>query len=339
MEIVNKQYTRNGTTDILTVANLADGFVHFNNGAQCKLETFLKDFNEVGTINENKAVLPKKVLDLDHLDPDTFFDGHVSDDDPLVQQLEQLKNNPNMQIQRTVESSPSKDLTDNKIISNNISNQPSTINHLYEQPVPTQGNERNIILPTVTEVNQVKENRLPEFDMFDRIKKTEDVEFYIPIKIKLPKASILDTFNNMFDTTTSYTSYITKQTITELLKNDKKLLIDLNKQIDNWLLTGTVEVTKKKETKQSVKKSTKKEIKSIAVEDYVAQQVIKPIGDIDSIRGNFKLNPNVPISIENDDDLVKIKARIEELNNKELTKETENELDSLENMIIVYKNK
>lgn len=215
MDIINKTYKRKDSNDndIFTVSSIDNDFVLFDNNARCKLSTFISDFEEIKPTINSTNV---------ELNPDTFFSG-VNIDESLLEQLETLHKNPNIHIPPTQPISPE---TQNNIINNN------------------------------TQINSIKkpqENRLPEWDVFDNVKLSEEIEILIPFKIKVPKAEKIDILNDMFKTT--FTSYIAKKYInTNIINNSSNIQLLIQNGIENWI-DSEINGNTKKITKKSVKKN------------------------------------------------------------------------------------
>lgn len=322
MEIVGKQWKKDNTLEVFTAIDLESGFVKFSNGSQCKLETFINDFKEVKSSIINESVInTNKTNDMD---PDAFFSFAGNDNDPLMQQLEQIKHNPNIVLKPTVEIVPSIDRTDNKILTRT-----QDIN-ILESRLPlnnsiTDGPSQNYLI-TQQNVGLV---RLPEWDMFDRSKKTINAKFQLPIEIMLPKASILETLNEMFETTC--TSYLAKQYVDKLLQNPKELIDKLTEDIEDWL---SIQLTGKKKKKVIVKPI---KVTKIVKESKIINDNHEQLSEIDVLLNrNITFDLSIPLAINNDDDLLVVKNKIKELNEQPLTKDIEIQINGLQDMMILY---
>lgn len=327
MEIVGKQWQKGNAAEVYTAVNIENGFVKFSNGAQCKLETFIQDFKEVKTFI-NESIKPKTVLNQNNeIDPDAFFNFAGDDNDPLMKTLEQLKQNPNMELKPTVQILPSIDRTDNKIISNpvNVNIPLNPLESRLPQGYVHQENLTNNMQQS--SIVQSIQNRLPEWDMFDRSKKTINVKFQLPIEMMLPKASTLETLNEMFETTC--TTYLAKQYVDKLLQNPQELIDTLTENIEDWL---SVQLTGKAKKKKVIKVSKKKEV---IQKENVVNQVTTNV-DTDFGR-NFKIDVSIPLTVNNEDDVLKVKAKLKELNEQPLTVEIEQQINGLQDMLYIYK--
>lgn len=231
MEIFNKQYKRKGSVggDIfIPIDTETSGdtvWIIFNNGARCKEETFNNDFE---LINSNVLVNENNNQDSDYIDPDKFFAPAAPES--LLNDIETAINNPQSL------GKPKYDLSEPQppahMLAAMESKQPA--NHLLarldDEPINNYENQ-----PQFNQnFNRVKEVRLPEWDVFDRVKKSDQVQIHIPFNIKLPKATKIDTMDDMFET--SFIEYLAKQYIdTVLLQNTELLKEILTNAISEWV--------------------------------------------------------------------------------------------------------
>ncbi len=246
MDIINKSYKRKDSieSDTFTVESVDGDFVVFTNGARCKLATVFSDFEEIGTSNINEMVSNGTGLN-----PDTFFDTPLHDPAAL-QALDTIVTNPNM-VQSTGPRADSRSIGD-------LENGPQkpahtfNINDRLSGDTPVQSNndiQEHYVAPTV--------NRLPEWDMFDRVKKTEEIEINIAFKIKLPRPEKIDTLNDMFET--SFTMYLAKQYIKDNLSgNTITLQNTIQQSIEDWMEEEMYSDKPKKKTVKSKAKPVKK---------------------------------------------------------------------------------
>lgn len=332
MEIVGKQWQKDTLSEVFTAIDIEGGFVKFSNGAQCKLETFINDFKEVKSSNINESIINTQKINTNKtndIDPDAFFNFAGDDNDPLMKQLEQIKQNPNIVLKPTVDIVPSIDRTDNKILSapvQQLNVLESRMQLLNNSLTDTQHTTSQNIMVAQKNVGL---GRLPEWDMFDRSKKTINAKFQIPIDIMLPKASILETLNEMFETTC--TSYLAKQYVDKILQNPKELVDKLTDDIEDWL---SIQLTGKKK-KKVVVKQTKTSIKKKDVVNSIPAS--DEVSEIDVLLNrNITFDLSIPLAINNDDDLLIVKNKIKELNDQPLTKDIEDKINGLQDMMILY---
>ncbi len=344
MEItVNKTYKRRGTNDLLKLVNVENGFAVFENNARCKIETLMSDFEEgnASPIYENINV---PVFNTGPIDPEQFFAEPTAIDPKLFASLETAIKNPNA-AKRTIPDQPSRDLTDNKIIGKPVTQQqiadpefkipPSMMpkkpigvndiaNRLSEGP-------QNETIPPNDDYPEPQAS--PEEIMFNKVKKTELVEFTLPLKIKLPKARHIETLNDMFET--SFVSHLAKQAIQDLINNPSKLKIELVAQMEKWLEDQYEE--KPKDKKKGKKKDSKEEtpLKTTAIENVTSIDTSKLI--LGDGQNKFGLPPDLPFDITNDEDLAKIQEHIKKLYDSK-PKNFE-KIDHYENLVVIYKNK
>ncbi len=266
--ILNKSYKRKNAplSDTFTVDKLDGEFVVFSNGARCKLDTLQNDFAEVGTeqfINEEATP-----------NVDTFFNT-PSVDESLLNQLETVVKNPNASINssRLHESVSLDEPEDNKQyekVGPGKSAQASAFaNRMSDEPV--QNN---------TQTNAPKSARLPEWDVFDNVKLTDEIEIVIPFKIKLPRAEKIDVLNDMFKT--SFTAYLAKKYIADnIVNNSVKLQLTLQKSIEDWMESEIGGGKKRKPVKKGkVVKAEEPEVKETVM------AVDKPTDNASSFFGN-----------------------------------------------------
>lgn len=300
MQIIDKQFVRGNDNSVIYVPkNIENDFVIFENGAKCKLETFFKEFNEFGTVNENST--HSNISSNDVVDADSFFNKPIANDG-LLNQLENVIKNPGMsnsgssRFRESVEAGTGKnvkDLSEVKPVNGPIQlkenpaemikksglenrltdNQPENINQTpIQQTTPI----------AETTQSAVQTNRLPEWDMFDRVKKSETVTISIPIKIQLPKAQRIEALNDMFET--SFISYIAKQYIqNELSGKSKSLQMTIQNEIENWM---NEQLYSDKPSKKKISETRKRTVK-VKEEKSVAQA-----GDL-NVNELYKGNPPV----------------------------------------------
>lgn len=330
--IVNKSYKRKGTEEVLKLINIENGFAVFENNARCKIETLISEFEDGSTVSSPILENNNFISNNGPIDPEAFFAEPTAIDPGLMGQLEMAIKNPQAKLQRTIQDKPSVDLTDQKVIGGRNE-------HTDRQPpasmMPKSQTGLSDRLSTSpeniqinTENNYLDEQIIsPEEAMFNKVKKTELVEFIIPLKIKLPKAKHIETFNDMFEV--SFISHLAKQAIQDLLVNPSKLRQELVVQMEKWL---------NEQEEKPKKGKNKKVIKPIPPETQIIKEGNNPIINvIGSIENNFGLHPDLPYDITNDEDLKKIQEYIKQLY-EEKTKDFK-QIDHYENLIMIYKNK
>ncbi len=241
-DILNFTYKRKGAvdSDIFVPKSVENNFVIFENGASCDINKLMSDFEKID-INPNISKSQEIILN-----PDDFF-GHGPDGlgkaMPIdLEQLEQIANNPNA-------SAPSEKLKESV-----------SLDGRYEKVVPG-GQPKNSIQNRLTddnssdeytEDNKVVTNRLPEWDVFDRVKKAEEIEILIPFKIKLPRPEKIDALNDMFET--SFVSYLAKQYIKDnIVNNSIGLQQSIHDAIETWMETEIYGTSKKRKPSKNTK--------------------------------------------------------------------------------------
>lgn len=270
MDILNKSYKRKNAPDSDTfVVDKIDGeFVVFTNGARCKIETLINDFVDVSqAVNENAD-----------LDPDKFFNTPIADTS-LLNTIEQIHKNPNAQIAASSRLAESVSLDDDNIYekvgpgANNAF--ADRLSNNAEQPAPKQQSQR-----------------LPEWDVFDSVKLTEEIEITIPFKIKLPRAEKIDILNDMFKT--PFTAYIAKKYISDnIVNNSVKIQLMLQQAIEEWIeseLGGTQSKKKKPASRKKIAVETAPTVTDIKAETVVA--VDRPSDNASSFFGQTPVKSN-----------------------------------------------
>lgn len=256
--ILNKSYKRIGATDsdVFVPKSIDNEFVIFSNGARCKIMTLLSDFEEIPTesLIEGVELIPNA---------DTFFNSKVSENDILLQQVEQLATKPHTIIEPSEKLQESSSLDDDRFekITPGSSKQEQNINRL------NLGNDDDLDAPIPKDkpTAQVINNRVPEYDVFDKVKLSEEIEITVPFKIKLPRADKLDLLNDMFNI--SFTAYLAKKYINDnIVNNSVKLQTLIKDAIENWMDDELSSSPKKSKPKKSKKNK----------EDIIEPEIVKP---------------------------------------------------------------
>lgn len=248
MDILKKTYKRRNATDsdVFFATEMQGEFVIFSNGAKCKLSTLLTDFEQTASVNESS----NSNTDNSVIDAEKFFNTPIANDG-LLNQMEQLTKNPQTKIAGSNKLHESSSLDDDDRYEKvgpggkTVQNNPNSIENRL-------ANNDTVANPTNTQqtVNK-KTNRLPEYDVFDNVKLSEEIEISVPFKIKLPKADRLDILNDMFKT--SFTDYISKKYINDnIINNSVKLQGMIKKSIEDWI-DSELSGKKTKKPKRNVK--------------------------------------------------------------------------------------
>jgi len=229
-DILNKTYQRIGSAsgDTFYAQQIDGEFVIFSNGARIKLTTLLADFqpiNSNGTVNESV-----QTVNTPDVNPDTFFNSTTPL--PQVKTVDQL-------VEPTVVPS----MIDGKPALNTpVTNQLGGLNLTEDN---TQQSGLNL---TNTPQAATQTNRLPEWDSFDRVKKTEDVELNVTINIRLPKARHIESINDMYET--SFIAYLAKQYMADPGNIQKQI----REAIEEWV---EIEMNGGKPKKKKISKTIK----------------------------------------------------------------------------------
>lgn len=235
MELKGKTYSRKNSqsNDLFKVSGMDGDFVLFENGAKCKIETLQSDFMEVFAMNESAPA--------GEIDPDAFFNTPTNAD--LVFNDDPSKINI---------SSSAKDVSNPNSLENRFNEEPATSMANYKGPqYPNIGNDNQPIV-TTNEEAQPKSNRPPEWELFDRMKKTEEITINIPFKVKVPKATKIEAMNDTFET--SLTEYLAVQFVRDnVVKNSEKVRLDIQTAIEEWMEKQIYGKSKKKTNKSDKK--------------------------------------------------------------------------------------
>lgn len=302
MDFLNKPYVRRGApdSDTFTPIKVENGFVVFENGARCKEETFQNDFVAAGQINESTGPVVD-IINSETIDPDAFFMGSQEATKKLI--MGQV-DNPNQSVPRVTNQPGGVVSVDGDTTNANL----SLYNNPYEQTAPSTTTDVN------TPAQQVPltpaENRLPEYDVFDRVKKSETIDINITFKLSLPRPEKLDAMNDLFET--SFTAYLAKQYIKEnLVKNPITIQMAIKDAIEEWMEEQLYGKTKpKSRAKAGAKKSVtpaKPRRKPAAKKPVVTEEI--PANDILS---TFNQGAIV-YTIANDEELAAMREKLMDL--------------------------
>lgn len=282
MDIINKSYKRiNAVNSDIFVVDYMDGdFVVFKNGGRCKLSTLLSEFEEISSVNEHYVNNDAPI------DPEAFLNGTINENDPLLQQMELMANNPNAQLPESTRLRESVSLDDKYVkVAPGTSQAPA--GGLADRLTQTDDTQ-SYANEGVQEANPTP--RLPEWDVFDRVKKSDEIEILVPFKIKLPKAQKIDALNDMFET--SFTMYLAKQYIkNNVVNNSIALQKTIQDAIEEWMdneLYGNSPKRKKAKTVRA--KKTKEDVKTEITE--APEEVVQEVKEGASAMDMF--NQNVP---------------------------------------------
>jgi len=221
-DILNKTYQRIGSTsgDTFHTEQLDGEFVICSNGARIKLSTLLSEFHVAGSpINENTI----SQISATDINPDTFFSTPS-----IVPPIAETKT-----VRDTASIMNGQVISNNNNAANNQQQPPPSFLNLPAAESEMQFSTGNVVNPNpnqeiVAPTINVS-NRLPEWDMFDRIKKTEEVQLNVSINITLPKARHIDAINDMYQT--KFSAYLAKQYLT----NVTTIQNQIREAIEEWM--------------------------------------------------------------------------------------------------------
>ncbi len=338
MEIVNKYFKRKLGNDIPTkVINVEGGFAIFENGARCKVDTLLSDFEQSTSviIQEQKINAPVNT----ELNPDTFFDAPLQDPG-LLNQLEMLVKNPDLQLKRTIEDIPSVDLTENKIIGKvsmdgDVQPPASMMKNVQSNSAKDafasrlEGNEGVNMNSNQNYPQANPKNEPAEYEVFNNVKLTDELEITIPITIKVPKAHKVDVLNDMFKT--SFVEFLADREVSSILSDKKAFMGLIMDQLDEWLDTELGNKSRKKTKKKPTKKVSR------LIKKNVIDIIVKPTVEASEIKIEIQPTTNgIPTEIKNDEDLEKIKAHVAYLLTLPESPKTEQDLLKFDEMAAIY---
>lgn len=330
MNFLNKTFKRINSTgdDTFFTSNIDGEFVVFSNGARCKISTLLSEFEEITTMSINEEL---------EANPDTFFEPKTTLDPSLANQLQSLEQNPGaVQNSGRMNQSTSLDDDDNnryEKISPGGNKQPQS-NGLASR---LDSNETNSNSDSIKP--NINANRPAEFDVYDNVKLSDEIEISVPFKIKLPRADKIDVLNDMFKT--SFTGYLAKKYIQDnVINNSIKLQGLIQKGIEDWMEEelSNYKPKRKKLSKAEIKKQEK--IKDNTPTEIVTASAV--VTDKDANINNF-FNKNVVSNwdgnlkklflISNEEQYNAVKKTFVSLKDSNINL---SEADRLEDMLLIY---
>lgn len=341
---INGKYKRKGSvgtnvfipTDMQEINN--ENYVLFENGAKCKLSTFKNDFELIGN-GENNTVNENNVIDDDGpIDPDAFFEsGNIGHS--LADQVDKIATDPNyvQNLQKGPSRQESRDLSQDKQPPAHMMGDNNAVNYDLNNRL-TDDNQQNLQPNQQNLQPQInKTNRLPEHDIFDRVKANSELEIIIPFKLTIPKSQKIDTMDDMFES--SFIEYLAEKYVNENIVNNLDILKELiNKGIEEWV---EKDLESKRKKKATVKTDTFeiKEDKPETKKEEPKEKEIKTdnVDDLTNKLRNTPQNENVDISklyiinTENQYNAVKKQYEQYKENNP-----NHPDIDRLEDMLNIY---
>lgn len=267
-EILNKTYQRIGSTsgDTFYTQALDGEFVICSNGARIKLTTLLSEFQLAGTPTINESVHQTATV-VDNIDPEKFFNTVAP-----VETIREVNSVREGSVEAGVVQNPNQNLGGLKL----------------QEDTPMNFSGGNMMNAENTEGPKTT-NRLPEWDMFDRIKKTEDVELNVIVSIKLPKARHIDAINDMYQT--KFSAYLAKQ----YLNNPIEMQNQIREAIEEWMETELNGGKRKKKPTGKVKvtKTPKKKKEKDKIEVELPSGTVTTVVEAGSAAAMFGQQPIV----------------------------------------------
>lgn len=341
MEIVNKYFKRKlGVDAPAKITNVDGGFAIFENGARCKLDTLLSEFEQVQItqIQEQKIVNNNNV----EIDPEAFFNTPLTDPS-ILNQLEELVKNPDMKIERTTQDMPSVDLTTNKVIgqsNNNGEPQPPASmmkngqgpKDMFAARLNGEENPMGDQQPGNQYIPPVVRTEPAEYEVFNNVKLTDELELTIPLTIRVPKAHKVDVLNDMFKT--PFVEFLADREVSAILKNKKAFMDLIVEQLEGWL-DDELDIKSKKGSK---KKTGKKLVSRSIVEKKVTKKTVDKITEVKLVETKTSETPSgaIPTQINSQEDLEKIRTHVTNLYTLPESPKVDKEILMYEDMAALY---
>jgi hypothetical protein len=290
-QYINKEYFKSGDKSCTkyTVCNVTPDFVEFTNGARCKFTTFINDFVDANKIMEN----------MEQINPDTFFSKTISENDPLVSQIEQIAagnaagNNIGRRAQTSQVYTPSNANSRNipTVQKPTIKNADGTEVKIPEsmmRPSP-QPQPQPYVAPNLFDENRnasMAQNQQmkttpnpPEWDIFARVKKKDNLILQIPFKINIPSPQKIDALDDMFES--SFIEYISDQFVEEFIaKHFKEIKKAISTEISNWV-EDVIYNNKEKDGVRTISTPIETIVETIETEETITAEVNETKVEVD----------------------------------------------------------
>lgn len=350
---LNKQYKRKGSVsnNVFIPQKLQmindENYVIFTNDAKCKLNTFQNEFEEIesNNITESSNVNTNN----ETIDPDSFFNPKMSENDPLLDDVELVLKNPNAKTKNNLPE----EYKNSRLVGNNYDT-PQPPAHMMQQnnaPVnydlTNRLNNDNTPQPTQQPIQQT--NRLPEHDIFDRVKSKSELEIVVPFLVNIPTSQKIDTMDDMFES--SFIDYLAEKYAHIFLNNIDLLKEKIKLSIEEWV-SNDLNSTGRKKKKQSVtteqintikkeepkKEKPKKDIKKEEPKEKEKEIKTENIDDLtNKLRGGSDVQENVDINkifvINTENQYNKVKQAYLKLKEEN---STHPDVDRFEDMLTIY---
>lgn len=236
---VGQSYIRKNSpgSDIFKISGFDGDAVLFENGARIFKNTLINEFYEYQNGME-QAFTTEPIVN-----PDTFFND--AGNTAIMQGIQELAENPNKHASSNFyESKPVGSTLGGGNYEKITPGQNIKSTNPYEEAELKENINNNV---QTTETIKLLPSRPKEYEVFDNVKLSEEIEINIPFKIKVPKASKIDVLNDMFNT--SFTSYLSQKYIEDnLVKNPKNIQKLIQDSIEEWMNTELGLGIKKKKT-------------------------------------------------------------------------------------------
>jgi len=257
MDIINKTYKRKNDihSSEFVVEKMEGDFIIFTNGARCSTNTLINDFQEVSHMNDQTYKHTNIMTESANINPDTFFDTPLADEN-VLSKLDTIATNPNAIIQSTNQLHNYSEPVVNESRQVDLSNRLNDDN-------PNGNFQQHLDI-----TNNVQQPA--EYATFERVKKDEEIDINISLKIKLPKAKKIDALNDLFES--SFIEYLSKQYIKKYLLDDStKIQKNIEDAIESWMDSELYDNKPKRNTKT---KQTKAKITTVEARHKVVSDKI-----------------------------------------------------------------
>ena len=229
MKIIGKTYYKKNDRSIqLTVDSINNNIITFTNGARCKTQTLMNDFEEINPddfLNQDKQYesLAKETLHVSNVNQ-----MPIMEQQPVIMAPQQMLNNGQPIYNPTVYQAPIENIpTENNtpIITNNSAGQQI----VYQQADTT------------------------EEAFFKKMKKQIAHTFDISIEELLPKREQLNMVNDMFEVSAS--DFFAKAIVEKMFLDKANLILKVREQIETYINGEPIKTKKKNDNKRSTNTS------------------------------------------------------------------------------------
>lgn len=235
---VGKKYLKNGDPDtIFTVNSIDNGFVMFDNGAKCKIETLENSFNE-------------------YIDPEIINNNPMNSLSWYL--AEQLKGNIPMDRDTSdVHVIQEENVYKPEITPNTMRKVPQEVEHNFEQPVMTNNQHiQPIQRHEVPSTKNDNDNINPEITILKRVKRKNPIKINLVIDELVPDKDKMEVLNEMFHT--SMVEFLTDEIMSKIFQNPSKLREQISESLYDYMNSKNTKIKKPRKTKITVEDNENK---------------------------------------------------------------------------------